>query len=191
MQIDRDWIDGAMRENDMSMRDVARRMGVDIATLSRLLSGKREMRVSEVGSLADALGVRQEDLLAHMGLPISRERSLHVGHRLLGTGAVEADDGHEMNITLPDIPDGAWAVRAETLGSPLTVFDGWIFIVAPAQSGARPLGRLALIEPREGPAFLGVPVRVEQDGRHMIRDLTSAVHYCDVRSERPVLKILP
>lgn len=50
-------------ENGMTLEDLAARANIDKSTLSRLESGKRRLALDHLPSLADALGVRVDDLL--------------------------------------------------------------------------------------------------------------------------------
>ncbi len=52
-------------ERGLTLREVADRANLDISTLSRLESGKRRLALDHIASLATALGVSADELLAH------------------------------------------------------------------------------------------------------------------------------
>lgn len=58
---------GRLHWLDMSQADLAKRMGVDKAQISRLLNGKRELKAKEVRPLAQILLTTDENILNHLG----------------------------------------------------------------------------------------------------------------------------
>jgi len=62
-------------DKGMTLEELAKRASIDTSTLSRLESGKRRLALDHLPSLADALGVRVDDLLPRRQVQDPRIRS--------------------------------------------------------------------------------------------------------------------
>lgn len=66
VNIDKQWFVDRWVEKGLTLRKVAKLMGVDPSALSRTLSGEREMKIPEVGKMAAILEVSRTEVLAHV-----------------------------------------------------------------------------------------------------------------------------
>jgi transcriptional regulator with XRE-family HTH domain len=64
-KMDRQWFDDRMRRRGLSLRSLAREIGLDAAALSKTLNGSRKMQVDEVRKIANALGEDEGVVLSH------------------------------------------------------------------------------------------------------------------------------
>jgi transcriptional regulator with XRE-family HTH domain len=66
VNVDRQWFVERWTEKGLTLRKVAKLIGVDASALSRTLKGEREMKIPEVGKLAAVLEVSHAAVLAHI-----------------------------------------------------------------------------------------------------------------------------
>lgn len=62
-KLDKEWFVERMRRRGLSMRSLAKEIGLDPAALSKTLNGTRKMQVDEVVSIASVLGEQEADVL--------------------------------------------------------------------------------------------------------------------------------
>ena len=67
-KIEAAWFRQQFERNGLSMREFAKRVKLDIASLSRTLAGTRKFVVEDADRWASVLGVPVEDVLAHVGV---------------------------------------------------------------------------------------------------------------------------
>ncbi|MEO5326366.1 helix-turn-helix transcriptional regulator [Mesorhizobium sp. CC13] len=66
ISVDKFWFDEKFDQKGLSLRDVAKAIGIDPGALSRTLNGKRKISVVEVAKIATVLGVSQSEVLSHV-----------------------------------------------------------------------------------------------------------------------------
>lgn len=71
MNVDKVWFESRMRDKGLSQNDVTRVMGLHQGALSRMLNGKRNMKPSEIHSLAAILTVPDAAVLEHLNTAAS------------------------------------------------------------------------------------------------------------------------
>lgn len=116
----------------MSRRQLARVMGIDPASVYRLLHGIRPIRMEEATKLANILGVPVGEVLQHAGLRIDDgQRTLPIAGTIDGIGEVQIDLASKLGEVHPpaEVPDSAIALQVRSAGGPVAVFDGWIYFI--------------------------------------------------------------
>lgn len=156
-EVDKEWLLDRLRERGLSMRALARALGYDIAVVSRVVNGRRRLRLSEVEPIAQALGTSLQETSARLGLG-SAAAGVPVTMTLLGTGEVVDEDWGERIDGAP-YSAGAEGVRALTGGSAHQMMDGWTFIVGEERPAGEALGRVALLTFDDGSRTVGKPAR--------------------------------
>jgi transcriptional regulator with XRE-family HTH domain len=68
VNVNKKWFVDRWTEKGLSLRKMAKLMGVDPSALSRTLNGEREMKIPEVGKIATILDVSRAEVLAHLEL---------------------------------------------------------------------------------------------------------------------------
>lgn len=69
-RLDSAWFVARIADVGVSQRALAERIGLQQATLCRMLQGKRRMQIVEARALADALAVPFADVLRHAGVSV-------------------------------------------------------------------------------------------------------------------------
>ena len=68
--IDRQWFLNRLQSKQRSARGLARHLEVDASAVSRMLSGKRKMKMNEANAIADFLSAPVEEVLKHAGVAL-------------------------------------------------------------------------------------------------------------------------
>lgn len=63
--VDQQWFKDRWKEKGLSLRKVAKIVGMDPAALSYTLSGKRRMKISEAGKIATIIGATRDEVINH------------------------------------------------------------------------------------------------------------------------------
>lgn len=66
LNVDKQWFMERWSEKGLSLRKVAKLIDLDPGALSYSLSGKRQMKLQEVGKIATIMNVSREEVLAHI-----------------------------------------------------------------------------------------------------------------------------
>ena len=67
-QIDTGWFKGLLMDRQISQRQLAFKMGMDPASMSLMLRGKRKMNLHDAELLSKHLRVRVDEVLYHAGV---------------------------------------------------------------------------------------------------------------------------
>lgn len=197
-QIDARWFDHHLQDRRMSRRQLARLMGIDPASVYRLLHGIRRMRMDEAAQLANILGVPVSDVIQHAGLPLEGgDRVVPIAGTVDGMGEVTIDLDNALGKVRPpaDVPDSAIALQAHAIGTgPLSMVDGWVFFIdRPTGKGvpADIAGRYAVCQLDSGVTLLRFVRRGYQPGTWNLDSHTAAASIQNARLTwaQPVLYI--
>jgi transcriptional regulator with XRE-family HTH domain len=114
----------ARKSAGLTLEQLAERVGISVSQLSRFESGKREPRMAEMQTIADALGLSVADLLDKHGA----HQAPLVGYVGAGAAMTIYSEG-QGPFDYVDAPDGstektvAAEIRGESLGA---LFDQWL-----------------------------------------------------------------
>lgn len=148
MPINKRFFMDTMKDRSVSLREVARRIDVWPAALSRSLDGKRKMQIPEAVKLAQALNIPLGEVLRNAGIQESQtigRRCSIIGH-LIETGVVQPiSSGTIERIAIPDgLPDDVVAVQAHTADTVASYCDGWIYFFSDESEPVSLIGRFIL-----------------------------------------------
>lgn len=73
--LDRDWFFQRLEASNKSVRGMARHLGLDPSAMSRMLSGKRRMKMEEATDIAAFIGAPVAEVLKHAGISVEAEIS--------------------------------------------------------------------------------------------------------------------
>jgi hypothetical protein len=155
-KVDKPWFDQRRADLGLSLRDLASLMSMDVATVSRLLDGKRRWTVEMAAAMARHLGVSSEEIMRRAGADV--RGTLEQAVPVVGW----VDQSGRMQKGLPAGPgtvQAAPGVSGEGVGALRVIggsCDGWVLYVRDAE-GVAPdgVGRLCLATTREGQRLVG------------------------------------
>lgn len=145
-----------MRDKDLSLRALAKRMGLGHSQLSLTFSGDRKLQLDEAVQLSSIFGVPLARIIQAMGVeaaPVGDSRVTVIGG-VIGDGTVRPHDDGSVDRTSapPGVPDDGVAVQFRTAGTPLEWLDATVmFCAKPDGISPSALGRLCLVQIKGGP----------------------------------------
>lgn len=185
MEVDRRFFEGLMRDKDLSLRALAKRLGLGHSQLSLTFSGDRKLQLEEAVQLSSILGVPLARIIQAMGVesaPVGDVRVTVIG-RVNGDGTVTMNDrdGIERTTAPAGVPDDGVAVQFRTAGTPMDWMDGTVMFCA-KPNGVEPsaMGRLALCKIVDGPCVVAA---VRRGYREQSYNLTRPYEADSVRLE--------
>ena len=202
--IDRDWFFQKLEENRKSVRGLARHLEVDASAVSRMLSGKRKMKMEEANQIALFLGAPVSEVLKHAGVAVDLDGQ---PTRILLAATID-EKGYIHRLTEPKpLPQGVIDRAQAAIGSrnrkviaaqirapsgPLAVMDDAVVLFAPSE-GVDPaaIGVLAICRAKEGEQFLGRVERARKTGEAFVQSPAGKSGECILVTASPVLAIIP
>lgn len=172
-EINTRWFQDRIEDRGLSQRKLAKLMGLDPASVSLMLNGKRKMSMPEAASLSTLLGIPLEDVIFNAGLPRPRDEGSTIPVTMVvdGVGRVKPREGANPRVPAPPgMPAMSAALRCE---DPTSSFDGWVFFVAPRSDvPADAIGRLCLVRTAEGNEWVRFVRRGYSAGLFTLASLT-------------------
>jgi transcriptional regulator with XRE-family HTH domain len=136
-------------ERGMSLRGLAKHLGLDPSAVSLMFRDKRQMQMSEAVEIARLLGAPLSDVMKNAGIEASDvSRLIPVIGRIDGNGVADVDwKSKAERVPGPiDLPADCAAVIADTAMSALELLDGWTYYVqSMRQDVAALIGRYCLV----------------------------------------------
>lgn len=171
---DTSWLVARLQAKQIPQREIARRLGMDFASLNKSFRGKRPFRPHELTEIADICECTVDELLASMGFAAKVARTLRVTHEVTESGDVVRMPDEEHRDVTPsagDPPGSKAAVFASDAG-PLSALYGQIAVFAADELdafGPEVMDRLAVIRYGEHPeCVLGTVSRGSRWGRYRV-----------------------
>lgn len=157
--VDEKWLRLMIGRADYSLRGFARAVDMDIASVSRTITGKRKIQLPEILRWASVLGVPKEEVLSHVGMPVEVPAPAGMSatvraarERAPAGGTVSAATGEATFAKAPRSPRAA-IVALEVVGDAFMA--GWRVLCAPADVTAAPAGEgVGLIRMKDGRVLL-------------------------------------
>lgn len=155
--IDQDWFKSKLKSVKLSQRQLAKKMGLDPASVSYMLSGKRRMTMDEA-----------KDLSVHLLLPVTevmRKAGIEVTDDVRRVPIAGFIGQHSMVTLLPkgthdavnapaDVPAGSFVLQIRLVNNPQ---DGWLYYVDGVQGKAEEsLDKLCLAAFKDGGIILAI-----------------------------------
>lgn len=140
------WFKEKLAERDMSMRRLAKHLGLDPAAVSLTLRGMRKMTSPEAHQIGQLLGVQVTEVLRQAGVPISDDvRTVPWAQYVTSKGQVkELAAPGKRQVGPPDLPADGFALQVR---SPASVYDKWMVFCSGAKLAAEgAVGRLSVVK---------------------------------------------
>lgn len=194
-EVNRRYFESLMQAKQISLRALAKRMGMGHSQLSLTFSGARKLQLDEAAQLSQIFGEPLHRIVENAGVtvrPTSGKR-VPVKGVVTGDGTVSVHPpGTVERANAPDgLPEEAIAIQCRTAGSPLDWADGWLMFCR-EPNGVDPaiLGRFAYCKIKDGPTVVAAVRRGYVDESH---NLSGLYHRENVALEfaTPILLIRP
>lgn len=202
--IDKDWFLDRLADKRESLRGMARHMGLDASAVSRMLSGKRRMRMDEANQIALFLGQPVSEVLKHAGVAIDLDGQ---PTRILLAATID-ERGYLQRLSEPrplpmSVIEKAQAAIRQTNGQaiaaqirattgPLAVFDDAV-VLFEATEIVEPsaIGGLAVCRDREGNQVMCRLERCRKTGEALVNCAMGESREVVLVTATPVLAIVP
>lgn len=166
--VNKRYFESLMQAKDLSLRALAKRMGMSHSQLSLTFSGDRKMQLDEVAQLSSIFGEPIHRIVENAGVLV---RSLN--HQRVSVIAVMNGDGTvsthpegviERTSSPEALPEDGIGIQCRTSGSALEWMDGWVFFCSkPTGVDSAVPGRFAYCQIKDGPACMASVRRGYQD----------------------------
>ena len=172
--VNRRYFESLMQSRDLSLRGLAKSMGMNHSQLSLTFSGDRKLQLDEAAQLSMIFGEPLHRIVENAGITVKSfngQRISVIGSMQGdGTVAVYADDVIERTHAPEALPVDGIAVQCRTSGSTLDWMDGWVFF-CPRLDGVDSaiLGRFALCHIKDGPHVIASVRRGYQENTFNLR----------------------
>jgi len=162
-----------MADKRLSLRGLAKLLGMSHSQLSLTFSGDRRLQIDEATQLASVFGEPLHKIIEAAGISVPSmglQRVPVVGYvKGDGTVAPVPAGSAERTVAPEGVPADGIALQWRTALSPLEWVDGMVsFCAQPSGISASVLGRLAYIQIEGGPAVVGMLRRGYKDKTHNI-----------------------
>jgi antitoxin component HigA of HigAB toxin-antitoxin module len=149
--INQEWFKERLRQIKMSQRQLAKKIGLDPASVSYMFSGKRRMTMEEAKVLASHLLVPVTEVMRQAGIEVQDDvRKVPVAGYIGAGGVVTLlpNGTHDYVMAPADTPDGSFALQVRRVDSPR---DGWLcFVSGSQQPPAQCLDKLCIVALKDG-----------------------------------------
>lgn len=169
MEVDRRFFEGLMQDKGLSLRGLAKRMGLGHSQLSLTFSGDRRMQIDEAVQLAGIFGVPLAQIIRAMGVDAAQvgETRVSVIGSVRGDGTVTIHnrDTVERTTAPAGVPEDGVAVQFYTAGTPLDWLDAAVMFSSRLDAMTpSALGRLCLVQLKDGAMVVAAVRRGYQEG---------------------------
>ena len=160
MPVNKRYFIDLMKDRRLSLREVARRMDVWPAALSRSIDGKRKMQMPEAVSLARILSVPLTEVMVNAGIEqavVTKRRCSIIGHVSDDYTIHPLPDGVIERVPIPDgLGDDVVAVQMHTAGTAEEFTDGWVTYLGQEMDPSDCMGLYAMVAIEGNGQMLGV-----------------------------------
>lgn len=169
--VNKRYFEALMTNKDISLRGLAKQLGMSHSQLSLTFSGDRRMQLTEASQLATFFNKPLHEIIQNAGIAINTSTVHHVSviGSLRGDGTVEKTArGTAERTSAPEgVPKEGAAIQARTAGTSLDFMDGWVFFVGMlGDVDPAIVGRFSLVQIQNGPLVLATVRRGYIENTH-------------------------
>lgn len=204
--IDKDWFKGKLADNKKSMRGLAKHLDLDIAAVSRTLSGDRKMTMQEANQIALFLGTHVSEVLKHAG---AQPDNGHDAPNRIMLAATINENGQVERILEPVLlpqtvldrahaaitihgPGKIIAAQVRALAGPLTLLDDAVLLFSHTDVVENDaIGVLSICRNRKGEQILAKIERARKTGEATLICTDGKVKEFTLHTATPILAIIP
>lgn len=203
-EFDKEWFVRKLEENNKTLRGLARHMELDPSAVSRMLDGKRRMKMDEANSVASFLSVTVDEVLSHAGVNLgSKPHPVRI--------MIVATIDQRGNVTTIANPSPLPQAVLDKAGIALSVVDGPL-VAAQVRAASGPLaviddavmlyrrgdgvdpaaiGTLAICRNGNNGQIVGRLERARKTGEAQIMTIDGKSQSFDLQSAAPIVAIIP
>lgn len=160
MPVNKNYFIDLMKDRNLSMREVARRLDAWPAGLSRAFDGKRKFTLGETAGLARVLGVPLAEVMVNAGIDnaVQAGRRCNIIGHIKDFGIVEPiESGTIERVAIPDmLDDDVVALQAHTANTAWHYCDGWLTFLSSPREPSDLINMLAMCELEDGEKIVAV-----------------------------------
>lgn len=206
MEVDNEWFKDKLDEANMSMRDLAKRLDMNISSLSRTFAGHRRMQMEEAKQIAHFLRAPISEVMRHAGVAVDLDG---LPTRVM-LAATIGDDGYLERLRDPKplpqaIIDKAQAAisksgngriiaaQVRSTKGGLALFDDAMVLFAPSDAvDPSAIGALSIVRNRDTSAQAMVRlIRARKTGEALVQLASGATKEVTLDTASPVIAIIP
>jgi DNA-binding XRE family transcriptional regulator len=155
MPLNKVWFQERLRSIKLSQRQLAKRIELDPAAVSYMLSGKRAMSMDEAKKIAAILLVPVTEVMRQAGIDVIDDvRKVPIAGHLNGRGVVSLlpRGTHDVVVAPADVPTGSFCLQMRAVNS---ARDGWLYFIAGDQlEPGECLDRFCVVALKDGALML-------------------------------------
>lgn len=155
--VNQEWFKEKLRHVKISQRQLAKKMGLDPASVSYMLSGKRSMSMNEAQSLAGHLLVPVTEVMRQAGIDVLDDvRKVPIAGYIGKEGSVTLlpNGTHDTVVAPADCPANTFALQMRVVNS---YRDGWLYFVTGVQQPPQgQLDKMCVVALKDGGLIITV-----------------------------------
>lgn len=160
MPLNKPWFQERLKSLRISQRQLAKRINLDPAAVSYMLSGKRAMSMDEAKAIAEILLVPVTEVMRQAGIDVLDDiRKVPIAGHLNGRGVVSLlpRGTHDLVVAPADVPTGSFCLQMRAVNS---ARDGWLYFVSGEQlEPGECLDRFCVVALKDGALMLSMVKR--------------------------------
>jgi len=128
--INKNWFTDKLKAIKLSQRGLAKKMEIDPAAISYMLSGKRDMSMDEAKSIAGIFGMPVTEVMRQAGIDVLDDiRRIPINGYITNDHSVTVlpKGTHDMVDAPSDMPDKSFALQYRDSAGPV---DGWLTFIS-------------------------------------------------------------
>lgn len=199
-EIDKAWFVDRLARNGKSLRALARHLGVDASSMSRMLAGKRAMKMSEASDIAAFISSSVEEVLSHAGVSMSQisEQSVKIVATIDENGTLSKL--RQQSLLPPNLAKnvaglggGREFVAATVRASKgvMSLWDDTVILYSPDSPTQDAAGSLCVVTTDAGKTILAHVLQVRKTLEATLRIANGDTIETTIKSASPVLAIIP
>lgn len=194
-KVNQEWFRERLRVIKMSQRTLAKKVGLDPASMSNTFSGKRRMTMEEAREIASHLMLPVTEVMRQAGIDVLDDvRRIPVAGYIGAKGQVTLlpNGTHDTVIAPADTPTGSFALQMRRVNA---IEDGWLYFVSGTQRSALEcVDRLSLVALDDGRLLKGVVRRGYKKDTYnlvVISEGEQVLENCKIAWGAPIVWIQP
>lgn len=208
--VDNEWFKNKLADNKNSMRELAKYLELDVAAVSRTLTGDRKMKMQEATKIAAFLGTHVSEVIRHAGSQFQTKETGKIGgpNRVMLAATINEAGVVEKILDPVQLPDSILdranaaisirgtgkiiAAQVRALKGPLIYLDDAVLLfdhTDVVETDA--IGALSICRNRKGEQIVAKIERARKTGEATLICVDGSVREFILHTATPILAIIP